>query len=102
VKPGSTVPLKFEIFIGSTELTSLTYNNAVAGDLFSAKIDCVTGAVLQVPIKVDPSGGSSFRYEPTGGFFDFEWKTPNDRNTCYDAIFKAQDGSTLVAHFKLK
>jgi hypothetical protein len=99
VKAGSTVPLKFEMFAGSTELTSLSDIKSFT----TAKVNCgaLTGAVTD-EIEVVSTGGTSLRYDTTGGQFIQNWKTPTGSGVCYKATMTAQDGSSLAAFFKTK
>jgi hypothetical protein len=97
VKGGSTVPLKFELFAGSTELTDVA-----AVDTFTAqKITCGTDAVLD-SLEVVSTGGTSLRYDATGGQFIQNWKTPTGAGTCYKTTMTADDGSKMSALFKIK
>jgi hypothetical protein len=99
VKGGSTVPLKFEIFAGPTELTS---TSAIAS-FKTAKVDC--GSVSGAPtdeIEVTSTGGTSLRYDTTGGQFIQNWQTPKTAGICYRAMMTTLDGSTLTAYFKMK
>ena len=95
VKGGSTVPLKFEIFAGSTELTdifdikSLTYTETA----------CDLNAVTD-EIELTATGSTSLRYE--GGQFIYNWKTPTTAGKCYRVTMMTMDGSSLVAYFKTK
>jgi hypothetical protein len=100
VKSGSTVPLKFEIFAGSTELTSLSYVQSFK----TYEIAC--GAVAWLPtdeIEMTTSGNTSLRYDSTGGQFIQNWQTPkNKAGFCYAAVMTTTDGNSLSAFFKLK
>ncbi|MBI2776763.1 MAG: MBG-2 domain-containing protein [Chloroflexi bacterium] len=99
VKGGSTVPLKFEIFQGSTELTNVT---AIKG--FKATLtNCL--AFVDVPadaIEMTATGGTSLRYDGSGGQFIQNWQTPKSPGACYSVSMQTQDGSVIYAHFKLK
>jgi hypothetical protein len=98
VKGGSTVPFKFEVFAGPTELTDV----AVI-DSFTAKGDTCPGASTPTDdIEFTTTGGTSLRYDPVAGQFIQNWKTPKNRGACYEVTMKTIDGSTLVAKFKLK
>ena len=97
VKGGSTVPLKFEVFAGSTELTS----TSVVVSFVQTKIACDTSATID-EIEVTSTGGTSLRYDTTGGQFIQNWQTPRAAGTCYRVTMTTQDGSSLVALFKLK
>jgi ABC-type transport system substrate-binding protein len=97
VKGGSTVPLKFEIFAGATELTdpvqvrSLTY----------AETSCSANAITD-EIELTVTGGTSLRYDTASGQFIYNWKTPKTPGKCYRVTVITLDGSTLVAYFKLR
>ena len=95
VKGGSTVPLKFELFKGTTELTSTSYINQ---PLQATKISCTSGATEDT-IELLATGGTSLRYDSTGGQFIYNWKTPTGAG-CYTVTMTAQDGSTITAYFK--
>lgn len=97
VKGGSTVPLKFELFAGPTELTG----TAAVASFKTQKISC-SGTSLEDPIEVTTTGGTSLRYDTTGGQFIQNWKTPTGAGTCYTATVTAADGSAATAYFKLK
>lgn len=97
VKSGSTVPLKFEVFAGSTELT----NTSIAQ--WSVRpVVCTSNSSLD-DIELVTTGGTSFRYDSTGGQFIYNWQTPkNKAGSCYEVAMTTTDGSSLVAKFKLK
>jgi hypothetical protein len=98
VKGGSTVPLKFELFSGSTELTDTA---SIAG-FKTQKVSCTSGSGVEDPIELTTTGGTSLRYDATAGQFVQNWKTPTGAGTCYSATMTAQDGSSISALFKLK
>ena len=97
VKAGSTVPLKFELFSGSTELTSTTAVKSFA----AATVSCSTTATLD-DVEVTTTGGTSLRYDTTGGQFIQNWQTPKTAGACIKVTMTAADGSQLGALFKLK
>jgi hypothetical protein len=97
VKNGSTVPLKFEIFAGPTELTDVSAVQSLTANL----VTCQTG-VVEDTIEVTATGGTSLRYDTTGGQFVYNWKTPSTAGKCYRVTMTTLDGSSLVAYFKLK
>ena len=68
VKGGSTVPLKFELFAGSTELTETSR----IASFKTATMSCATGAVAD-EIEIVSTGGTSLRYDATGGQFIQNW-----------------------------
>jgi hypothetical protein len=96
VKGGSTVPAKFEVFAGATEITDPSLMS------FSmARITCSL-TVLQDDIETTVTGSTSLRYDSTSGQFIYNWKTPTGAGTCYQLTMKAADGSSISANFKLK
>jgi hypothetical protein len=98
VKGGSTVPLKFEVFSGDTELTDVS-----AVKSFSAKsVPCAGNSGVEAEVEFTTTGGTSLRYDSTGGQFIQNWQTLKKPGTCYVVTMTTQDGSTLVANFKLK
>jgi hypothetical protein len=97
VKNGSTVPLKFEIFAGSTELT----DTANVKSLTYAKVNCDGTAPLD-EIETTATGGTTLRYDATGGQFIYNWQTPKTPGVCQRVTMTTQDGSSLAALFKLK
>lgn len=94
VKGGSTVPVKFELFAGETELT------AVDNASFTAiKSTCEAGATVDT-VEVLASGSTSLRYDATAGQYVYNWKTVKG-SACYSLTMKAKDGTTTaVAKFK--
>ena len=97
VKGGSTIPLKFEIFAGLTELDLTDYVKSFE----STKITC-DGSALTDAIEITSTGGTSLRYDSVGGQFIQNWQTPKIPGACYRVTMTTQDGSSLVALFKLK
>jgi hypothetical protein len=97
VKGGSTVPLKFEIFAGSTEKT-----NTSAVSSFTVKgIPCSADGTTD-DIEFVTTGGTSLRYDSTAGQFVQNWATPKKPGTCYTTTMTSQDGSKISANFMLK
>jgi hypothetical protein len=97
VKGGSTVPLKFEVFAGPTELT----DTADVTSLTAAKANC-DGSEPTDEVATTASGNTTLRYDPTAGQFVYNWQTPSTPGLCYRVTMTTQDASTLVAYFKLK
>jgi len=97
VKGGSTVPLKFELFAGSTELT----DPANVKSLQSQKVSC-SSTGTEDAIETVATGGTSLRYDLTGGQFVYNWKTPTGAGICYKVTVTAQDDSPISAYFKMK
>jgi hypothetical protein len=94
VKSGRTVPLKFEVFAGATELTSTDDVKALA----ITGVSC-SGATGEDAVETTTTGSTALRYE--GGQFVYNWKTPNQPNTCLRVTVTTLDGSTTSALFKL-
>ena len=94
VKGGSTVPLKFELFSGTNELT----DTSAITSLTATKTNCLAGSTEDA-IEVTATGGTSLRYDSTGGQFIYNWKTPTGAG-CYTVTMTAQDGSKITAYFK--
>ncbi|UZX04997.1 hypothetical protein F8G81_22145 [Arthrobacter sp. CDRTa11] len=96
VKGGSTVPAKFEVFAGDTEITDPS-NMAFS----MARITCSL-ALPQDDIETTATGSTSLRYDATAGQFVYNWKTPTGAGTCYQLTMRTPDGSSISANFKLK
>jgi hypothetical protein len=95
VKGGSTVPLKFEVFAGTTELIS----TSVVTTFLVQQVTC--GTVLEDPIEtLSNTGGTSMRYDSTSGQFIQNWQTPKPPGKCYTVFIKTADGSSIYAMFK--
>lgn len=92
VRGGSTVFLKFEVFAGPTELTA----TSVVRSFVQTRITCDTHATMD-EVKI-----TSLRYDATAGQFILTWQTPKQAGACYRVTLKTQDGSSLVAFFKVK
>jgi hypothetical protein len=98
VKAGSTVPLKFELFAGTTELTS----PSAVSSFTAVKVSCASGAPEDSIETFSTTGGTSLRYDSTGGQFIQNWQTPKTAGACYVVTMTAADGSPISANFKLK
>lgn len=96
VKGGSTVPLKFELFAGATELTDPALVS------FAAKGIICSASEATDEIEMVTTGATSLRYDASGGQFIYNWKTPTGTGKCYQVTMSAADGTTLSAKFKLK
>jgi hypothetical protein len=102
VKNGSTVPVKFELFKGTTELTS----TSAVTSILAKQINCAAfnGDPID-DIETLATGGTSLRYDATAGQFVFNWTTPKGASQvgkCYSLTMTAADNSTITAYFKLK
>ena len=95
VKGGSSVPLKFEVFVNGEEKTD------TAGLRFSvAQIACTGGT--EVPLAFVTSGGSSLRYDTAEGRFILNWQTPRGEGSCFVVRMTTADDGSLSALFKLR
>ncbi|MGB7963284.1 MAG: PxKF domain-containing protein, partial [Propionicimonas sp.] len=97
VKGGSSVPLKFEVFQGLTELTDVT----AVTNFTQQRVNCDPGASTDA-IEIVTIGGTSLRYDSTSGQYIQNWKTPRTPDACYKVTATTQDDSTLTALFLLK
>ena len=99
VKAGSTVPLKFEVFAGPTELTDV----AVVDTFKWGEVPCTDfSGVVMDDIEQYTSGQTVLRYDSTGGQFIQNWQTPKRAGTCFKVTMKTDDGTPVSANFKLK
>lgn len=98
VKGGATVPLKFEVFDGSTELT----NTNVIETFIVKGVTCPGASVPTDDIELTTSGATSLRYDTIGGYFIQNWQTPRKAGACYEVTARTLDGSGLSALFRLK
>ncbi|HET9522283.1 MAG TPA: PxKF domain-containing protein, partial [Candidatus Limnocylindrales bacterium] len=96
VKAGSTVPLKFEVFAGSAELTDTGIVSALV-----KTATCTTG-LPEDTIEVTATGSTSLRYDAAAGQFIYNWQTPKLPGRCYTVTLTTLDDSALSALFKLK
>ncbi len=97
VKNGATVPLKFEVFAGGTELTSTDIIKPIS----VRSMDCNTLAASD-EIEVTTSGSTSLRYDSTSGQYIYNWQTPKQAGTCYLVTVTTVDGAQQNAQFKLR
>jgi hypothetical protein len=99
VKNGSTVPVKFELFKGATELTS----TSAVTSIVAKTVNCAAfNGDPEDAIETVATGGTSLRYDATAGQFIYNWQTPKKINTCYTLTMTAADSSSITAYFKLK
>jgi len=101
VKGGQTVPLKFNVFAGPAEQTTVS---AIAG--FSAQeVNCVYDGTTTDDVDFVTTGGTELRYTGTPGVdgqFIQNWQTPKTANKCYRTVMTTVDGSRLVSFFRTK
>jgi len=101
VKGGSTVPLKFELFGGASNIEQ---KNVSAVSSVSAKqITCGTTPASSDAIEeIVSTNATGLRFDTTGDQFIYNWKTPKSPGNCYLVTMTAADNTTkLVAYFKL-
>jgi hypothetical protein len=96
-KGGSTVPLKFEVFAGPTELTSTD-----VVDTFRVLTIPCDSARASVGVVLTSLDTTLVRYESTAGHFILNWATPKAPGSCVRVVLTLDDGSTAAANFKLK
>jgi hypothetical protein len=98
IKGGSTVPLKFEVFAGNAEKSSV----ADIKSFVSQEFNCSAALSTLADVEITTTGGTSLRYDLTGGQFIQNWQTPKTVGKCYQVRMTTQDGSKLDAFFKTK
>jgi hypothetical protein len=98
VKGGATVPLKFEVVAGATELstTAAITSFAVKG------VACPRTGVRHDDRDLVTPGGTALRYDETAGVFVLNWQTPRIPGACYAVTVTTQDGSMLSANVELR
>jgi hypothetical protein len=97
VKGGRTVPLKFEVFAGSTELT----DTAVVASFRVTPVSCSTLTANADEIEWTTAGATELRYDATSGQFVQNWKAPTTPG-CYRVTVTLVDGTTLDAYFQVR
>jgi hypothetical protein len=97
LKAGKTVPLKFEVFAGGTEVTDVSVITSVKQFKVSCNPEAPTDPVEET---IRAPGGTQLRYDDVVGQFVYNWKAPNTKG-CYDVVVTLEDGSTLTAKFKV-
>jgi len=103
VKGGSTVPLKFNVYQGRTEVTDPA---AVTVTIRATSCSAATGTDPVEGTSLTASG-TTLRYDGTpgaGGQFIQNWKTPKVKTmTCYTVTVATADGTPLAtALFQIK
>ena len=58
--------------------------------------------MLEQPIELTTTGGTSLRYDSTAAQFVFNWQTPKQAATCWRVDVTFTDDTTKSASFKLK
>jgi hypothetical protein len=102
IKGGSTVPLKFEVFAGTRELTDpSTTIKAQPNGFVATLVGCPNSPLLD-DIEFTTTGATVLRYDTSAGQFIQNWQTPKKPGTCYKTTMTAQDGTSISAFFWLK
>jgi len=95
VKGGSTVPLKFNVYVNGVEKTD------TEGLQFSlAQVGCSFAA--EDPVDFVTTGGTSLRYDTAAGQFVQNWKTPTSRGCYVVRMTTTEDRVSISAVFKTK
>jgi hypothetical protein len=102
-KGGSTVPIKFEVFQGATEITDASVVTVQIRQITCGTISNGTEDIIEQTA----AGNTSLRYDTASGQFIYNWKTPKEVGTCYAVtVVASQPGSAPVssptAYIKLK
>lgn len=97
VKNGATVPLKFEVFAGSTELTD---TSVVVQPLTATQSPCSGGPTDDIEILA--TGGTALQYDTAAGQFIYNWQTPRKAGFCYVVTVTLTDGSSLSGKIQLR
>jgi MBG domain-containing protein/Big-like domain-containing protein len=98
-KGGSTIPLKFNVFAGEVEKTSLS---DIAG-FQAAKLNACSGGSGEEVVEFVTTGSTNLRYDTTAMQWIQNWQTPKvNTDSCYRAWVTFRDGSSLEAFFKLR
>lgn len=95
VKAGATQNLKFQVFAGSSELTTL---DAIAA-FTQTQISCTTLAPIGPTTNALLGKGASLKYSTQ---WQAKWDPPATANTCWAVSIVTADGSSLTATFQLK
>lgn len=98
VKGGSTVPMKFEVFAGTTEWTDPAVVDSFAvSPMVCSAVEAETTDVVEFTT----TGGTSLRYDWAEGQFIQNWKTPTT-SRCYEVTMTLVEDTTLVAYFQTR
>jgi hypothetical protein len=95
-KAGSTIPLKFTMFDGDTEIT----DTAKVKGFTTAAVTCPGAGAPTDEIETVTTSPVGLVYQD--GQFQQNWKSPKKAGTCLTVTVTAQDDSKLTANFILK
>ena len=95
-KAGSTIPLRFEVLRGATELTD-------TAEITSIAVTTVPGDPTAPTDEIETlaAGGTVLRYDTTTGSYAYNWKSPSTKGTVQVRI-TTRDGGSLSAVFRLR
>ena len=96
-KGGSTVPLKFTVFDGTTPITD-------AADVTPSvsHVACPGASMVAVTVAAATAGSTTLRYDSSGAQFIYNWKIPSNPGACYQVTMTTSDGVSLSALFQVK
>ncbi|WP_157559154.1 PxKF domain-containing protein [Nocardioides sp. Soil774] len=98
VKAGSTVPLKFNVFKGTTAMTS-----GIGATFVAKKVGCDGSDLAAAVDEFGTTGSTSLRYDASGAQWVQNWATPSSgKASCYRVTLTTADGSSTSADFALK
>ncbi len=98
INGGRTVPLKFNVYAGSTQLT----DPSVVAAFTLTGVACPGSTTVAPNAPFNTTGGTSLRYDRADGQFIQNWKTPATKGACYQLTMLTKDGSSVAAYFQLK
>ena len=98
VKAGSTVPLKFNVYKGTTAMTS-----GIGATFVAKKVGCDGSDLATAVDEFGTTGSTSLRYDASGAQWVQNWATPSSgKGSCYRVTMTTADGSPISADFALK
>jgi alpha-tubulin suppressor-like RCC1 family protein len=97
VRNGARIPIKFEVFAGSTELTDLT---TIVQPLTANQKLCSGGPSDEIELL--DTGATALRYDIESGQFIYHWQTPKKPGYCYTVTITLRDGSSRSAKIQLR
>jgi hypothetical protein len=97
VKGGSTVPLKFNVFVDGV-------NQTTAAGLMPMTVQMVScdSSAPQDPVDFTVTGETSLRYDAAAGYFIQNWKVPKTPGCYMVRMITTQDALALTARFKVR
>jgi len=98
VKGGSSVNVKFEVFIDGTEQSDL----GVVTAFLQTPVTCALHIPLGPSTDATSSKGNGLRYDTNSGQYLTKWDAPTDSGSCWLLTLVTADGSTLQASFVIK